>query len=144
MPIMTRPPAEARIAVTYITGGAILDVWTAIWYWYLRNNPPETDTPYYFCAGFFLTGLVFMMIGFALGRISRAARRAELPPPEVVETAEIAERAAAARPVVMTPATPVAAQAAMQNLPPLSPPATAPVAPIAPIVPTRQPNTSAR
>lgn len=145
MPIMTRPPAEARLAIGYITSGAILDVWTGIWYWYLRNNPPETGGPYYFCAGLFLTGLVFMMIGFALGRIGRAARRAELPPPEVVEATKVAERTAAAHPVVVLQP-PVAAQSGIQNLPPPSPPAPAapPVAPVAPIVSVHQANPPVR
>jgi hypothetical protein len=70
----------APVAIGYITLGALIDVWSGIWYFYLRNNPPQDNTAFYFCAGFFLTGLVLIVIGLALGPIGRVARQAEHRP----------------------------------------------------------------
>src|SRR5438132_7291401 len=104
MPILSKPSQAARVAVIYITIGALLTVWTVVWYLYLRNHNPEEPTTsgtYYVCYGLFFSGLVVMAIGFAIGRIGRAARHAELPPPEAQPAVENAEQNAAARaPVV--------------------------------------------
>jgi hypothetical protein len=70
----------ARTALIYITAGALVVIWTVVWYIYLHNNPPETNSVYYWCTGFLMTGLAFVLIGFGLGRIGRAARHADVPP----------------------------------------------------------------
>ena len=65
-------------------------VWAAVSYIYLLNQElPTHHGSYYWCYGFFFTGLALLVIGILLGRISRAARAAELPPPAPSEpTAE--------------------------------------------------------
>ncbi len=119
MPILSKPSSAARTALIYITSGAILDIWTGVWFAYLRSHTPEGDTPYYWCAGFFITGLVLMVLGFAVGQIGRSARHAELPPPEVTPAAVNAEQTAAARaPILAQPTAPIPGQ----------------VAPVAPVV----------
>jgi hypothetical protein len=81
MPILSKPSGAARTAVMYITAGALIDVWSIIYWAYLNHHAPEHgDAPYYWVYGFFLTGVVLLVIGLALGRIGRAARHAELPP----------------------------------------------------------------
>lgn len=78
MAVISKPSGAARLAVVYITAGALLDVWSGIWYWYLSNHPPEGDKTWYWCYGLLLTGAVLLFIGLALGRIGRAARDAEM------------------------------------------------------------------
>lgn len=82
MPILSKPSGAARTAVTYVTIGALIEVWSIVWYiWLTQHASPErTEAAFYWCYGFLLTGLVLLAIGFALGRIGRAARHAELPP----------------------------------------------------------------
>jgi hypothetical protein len=84
MPEPNKPSPSARLALFYITAGALLVVWTALAYWFylVPRVPDGTDSRYFWCYGFFFTGLVLMIIGFAVGRIGRAARHAELPPPD--------------------------------------------------------------
>lgn len=105
MPILSKPANAAYLAITYITIGALLDVWTLVWYCYLHNGGYDGPA-YYVCIGFALTGLILMMIGFGLGHIGRAARNAELPPREVTAASESAEQTAAAHPPAVVPATP--------------------------------------
>jgi len=88
--------SSARTALIYITVGAMTVIWTAVWFLYLHNNPPETNGVYYWCGGLLVTGLTFIVIGFGLGQIGRSARHADLPPQEVVQA------------VVTTPPTAVA------------------------------------
>jgi hypothetical protein len=85
------------MAVVYVTVGAIMAVWAAVSYVYFLNQElPAHHSGYYWCYGFFFTGLALLIIGVTLGRISRAARAAELPPPAPSEpTAEPAVSAAA-------------------------------------------------
>jgi hypothetical protein len=71
--------SAARSALIYITVGAVVVIWTIIWYVYLHNNPPETNTAFYWATGFLMTGLTMILIGFGLGRIGRAAQGADLP-----------------------------------------------------------------
>ncbi len=68
----------ARTALTYITVGALIVIWAGVWYVYLHNNPPETQTSYYWCSGFLVTGLLLSVIGLALSMINRAAQQATL------------------------------------------------------------------
>src|SRR5437773_6406161 len=86
MRISTQQPPSARAALVYITAGALLMAWTGIWYAYLRNYPPQSQTTYYWCAGFLATGLILFLIGLAVGQIGRSARKADqgvvdVPPP---------------------------------------------------------------
>lgn len=131
MPILSNPSFAARTAVIYITTGALIDVWSGIWLWYLRNTHSEMHTSWYWCYGFLFTGLTLILIGCAIGRIGRSARNAELPPEEVTGAVAQAEQNAAARAPMIAPVNPMMARPVMPN--------TAPVAPIAPIVGQAQP-----
>jgi hypothetical protein len=88
------------MAIIYITLGALIDVWSGIWYFYLRNNPPQDNTSYYFCTGFLLTGLVLIVIGLALGPIGRSARQAEHHPEILPEEPRVTVPPAAVVPPV--------------------------------------------
>jgi len=88
-PILSKPSAAAPASLFYITTGALLTVWSGIWFLYNRNYPPSHEFVHYLCYGFLGTGLVLMTIGFTLGPLSRMARHAELPPTEV--TPEVAK-----------------------------------------------------
>jgi len=81
-PTLSKPSSAASASLFYITLGALMTVWSGIWYIYLRNNPPEHPSSHYFCYGFLGTGLVLLGIGLALGPLARLARHAELPPAE--------------------------------------------------------------
>jgi hypothetical protein len=67
------------MSLTYITIGAILAIWSSVWFFGIQ---PETRVSQSVCAGLFLTGIVFLAIGFGIGQIGRAARAVELPPDE--------------------------------------------------------------
>jgi uncharacterized membrane protein YhdT len=93
-PILSKPSSAARTAVMYITLGALMVVWTVVWYLYL-NRHGGSDLAYFTDYGFFFTGLVLIVIGITIGRIGRSARHAELPP-EVNKHEETAEPAVTA------------------------------------------------
>jgi hypothetical protein len=84
-PIMSKPSKAAHMAILFVTVGALLMVWSGVWYaWMLHQMPPDASQPHkdgwlYLCYAIFLSGLVLFIIGFLLGRIGRAGRRAELP-----------------------------------------------------------------
>jgi hypothetical protein len=119
MAFMNRSSPAAKTALVYITVGSIMEVWSGVWFFYLRAHPPQSDLVWYFGAGFALTGLVLLVIGLALGRIGRAARHADLPADDVVDQQKPASPAPPAAAIV--PPTAVA-------LPP-PPPAPVPAGP---------------
>jgi hypothetical protein len=141
MPILSRPSSAAPTAVLYVTAGALIQVWTVIWYWYLYNHPPLHDATYYWCYGFFLTGLTLFIIGLTLGRIGRAARHAELPPAEATPAAKKAELDAAARAPVVAPTNPgmAVANGSGPSSAPAAPVSGAPAVVVAPAPPTVHP-----
>jgi len=98
-PLMSKPSGAAPATLVYITLGAIMTVWSGIWYMYLSNNPPQHQVISYICYGFLITGIVLLVIGVILGPISRWARHAELPPSEATPTAMQTEQTAANRAV---------------------------------------------
>jgi hypothetical protein len=114
-------PKQARSATTaliYLTVGALTVVWTLIAYIWVHYNE-GTFNQYLMCHGFFLTGLVLMVIGLALGRIGRAARAAEVSGPPPAQT-------------VVAPSTPGAVPVAAPNAypqPVITGPQAAPPAP---------------
>lgn len=89
MPFISKPSPVTRTAVVYVTVGALTDVWSGIWYLYLRDRHPTSEDAIYWCYGFLLTGLTLVLIGLALGwiarigRIDRPARYVEVPGEEV-------------------------------------------------------------
>ena len=108
---------------------------------YFHQTPdvePHRAAWMYVCGAIFCCALAVFIIGFALGRIGRAGRRAELPPE--VSTTYTAQPAVAAQPLVQ-PA--VLGQAVMPGQPVIAgQPATAvqagaPVAGVAPTAPLR-------
>jgi hypothetical protein len=134
MPILSKPSSAARTSVLYVTVGALVAVWASIWYAWLRHIDPEgSSVQYYWCLGFFLSGVVLLVIGLALGRIGRAARHAELPPEapasptaEPAVTAAAPANRAAGAPAAVPAGYPVTGQVVVP-VPPAA--GTAPVAP---------------
>jgi hypothetical protein len=84
-----QPSSAARMALIYITVGALAVIWSGVWYVYLYNHPPERSSVYYWCGGFMVTGVTLILIGLGLGRIGRAAQRADLPPQSVPHPADL-------------------------------------------------------
>lgn len=97
MPLLSKPSTAASAAVMYVTVGALIDVWSGTWMWYMTQHAPSFAWAWYVCLGLLLTGLTLVVIGLGIGSIGRAARHAELPPPEVTATEQQAEKDAAAR-----------------------------------------------
>jgi hypothetical protein len=81
-PIMSKPSAYAPTSLFYITVGSLTTVWSGIWYAYLRNHSAGDGVARYLCLGCLLTGLILLVIGFAVGPMARWSRQAELPPSE--------------------------------------------------------------
>jgi hypothetical protein len=94
MPLMSKPSSAPHYALFYITTGSLLTVWSSVWY---LMNRPETRIGQFICTGLFFTGIVLLVIGFAIGQIGRAARAAELPPKEVTAAEAQKDQTAAAR-----------------------------------------------
>lgn len=97
MPLLTKPSSAPRTALFYITTGALLMVWSAMW-WLMFT--PESPLSKFICASLFFSGVVLLIIGFAVGQIGRAARNAELPPKEATAAEARVDQLAAARGVV--------------------------------------------
>jgi hypothetical protein len=114
--LLGQASSAARAALVYITVGALIVIWTAVWFVYLRNYPPETSTVYYFCGGLLATGVVLVLIGFGVGRIGRTARRADLPA-EIAPPAAVAPTAAVTTTPLVTPATTSAPQHSSHSAP---------------------------
>lgn len=79
MNIFATITSGTRAALLYITVGALLIVWSALYLVYLHNHPvdPVSDLPTYACVGFLLSGLTLFVIGVAVGWIGRSARQAD-------------------------------------------------------------------
>ena len=100
MPLLSRPAFGPRTAIIYITIGALLDVWTIVWYFSFARNQEgyiSRDT-WFWLAGFFFTGWTRIVIGLLLGHIGQSARKAELPPAEAEEQEAAIQQTAAATP----------------------------------------------
>lgn len=117
MPVLSKPSAAAKTAVKFITLGALLDVWSGIWFYYMNQHAPKSDVSWYVCLGFLLTGATLVIIGLAIGQIGRAARHAELPPKEVVEAEKAALVSGAQQ---ETPVAPVARVVSTEPVAPAS------------------------
>jgi hypothetical protein len=98
MPILSKPSFGPRTAIIYITAGALIDVWTIVWYLAFARGSTMTSNTQFWLWGFFLTGLTLVVVGMLLGHIGRAARRAELPPPETTLAEAQIQATAAAHP----------------------------------------------
>jgi len=100
MGMLSSPAFGPRTAIIYVTVGALMDVWTAVWYFvYIRGRTtPVSPNEWFWLSGLFLTGFTLMAIGMLLGPIGRSARRAELPPTEVTGAEARIQQTAAAVP----------------------------------------------
>lgn len=119
-PHQTSPPA--RVSLIYITVGSLVVVWTAVWFTYLWNHPPQSNQPYYWVTGLLITGLTLLIIGFSLGQIGRVSRPAEAPAivPAPAPLVPVNGTPAVAVPPPVTPGVPLA-QVAPGMLPPQQP-----------------------
>jgi hypothetical protein len=115
--LFNQPSTAARTALVYITVGALTVIWTGVWALYLYNNPPHTPTVHYICAGFLVTGLALMGIGFGVGHIGRAARNADLPPQEIAEMTPTVTTTTPAVTTTAAPAVNVPTKTAAPNSP---------------------------
>lgn len=129
MPILSHPAFGPRASLVYITVGTLLDVWVGVWYFaFARNGDhPLTSTTQFWLLGLFLTGLTLVIIGLLLGQIGRAARKAELPPPEALAAEARIQQNAAANPNGMVAAAVAPGVAAAPVAPAVMPVAPAPV-----------------
>ncbi len=124
MPILSHPAFGPRTALGYVTGGALLCVWTLVWYF--TREYDLTRNQWFWLSGLFLTGTTFIFLGLVLGPLGRAARQSELPPQAALNAeASIQQTAAANPPAVAQTGTPGAVPTAN----PATPAAAAPVVP---------------
>jgi hypothetical protein len=112
----SKPSGAARLSILYITIGALMVVWTTLYYFFFLDHSGPAGSLHFWCYGFFFTGLTLIIIGVAVGSIGRAARHAELPPD----------------PLVPKPAAPAAVLGVPQGAVPTAAPGAVPVA----VVPT--------
>ena len=120
MPILSKPSFAPSTAIIYVTVGALMDVWTAVYYFtsMRAGTPEESRHEMFWVAGFFLTGAILMIIGLVMGPIGRSARQAEMPPVEVTPQAVQAENAVQPPVIVPAPAQTIpAAPAPAQTIP---------------------------
>jgi hypothetical protein len=108
MPAFPTTSSAARTALAYITAGALIVIWTGVWYVYLLNNdnPQGGHGVYYWVAGLAITGVTLIGIGLGLGRIGSSARQAEIPVHAVVPPVVPATVAAASNGVQEPPVAP--------------------------------------
>ncbi|WP_020468940.1 hypothetical protein [Zavarzinella formosa] len=123
MAILTRPSFAPSTAIIYITVGALIDVWTAVYYFTYMRGATDTGNSGFWVSGLFLTGFILMAIGFFLGRIGRAARQVEMPPAEVTPQAASAEIEGARHTPIVTGGRPII-RSIPSNAVPASPAAT--------------------
>ena len=120
MPILSHPAFGPRTALGYVTGGALMCVWTTVWYC-TRNHDELTRSEWFWVAGFFLTGITFVFLGLILGPLGRAARQAELPPVEATRAEAAIQQTAAANPPAVVAPQPAPGVAAVLPAPPANP-----------------------
>lgn len=138
MAMLSKPAFGPKVALVYVTIGALIDVWTVVYYFAFARGEPLSNTTWFFLLGLFFTGIVLIILGLILGPLGRAARQAELPPAGASTRAEanIERTAANPPPVVANPAPMMGAYA----MPPSGTPA--PPGPLpAGAVPVQQPRT---
>lgn len=117
MAMLSKPAFGPRVALIYVTLGALIDVWTAVYYFSFVRNHETNERTWFWIAGLFLTGITLVILGLVLGPLGRAARKAELPPTEVTAAEARVQQTAAANPALVVqpgvaPAQPVPPAAA--------------------------------
>lgn len=102
MAILSEPSFGPKLSIGLIIAGALLDVWTLVWRFTLAGDSLTPSARFWYL-GFLLTGFTFLIVGIFLGQIGRAARKAELPPAEMVEAEAKIQQTAAANPPAIVP-----------------------------------------
>jgi hypothetical protein len=97
MALLTQPAFGPKLSIGLILGGALLDIWTLVWRYTLAGDP-LTEGQRFWYLGLLLTGITLLVVGLFLGQIGRAARKAELPPPEAQTQEAAIQQTAAANP----------------------------------------------
>ncbi|HJZ56779.1 MAG TPA: hypothetical protein VKE74_17560, partial [Gemmataceae bacterium] len=97
MPILSQPAFGPKLSIGFITGGALIDVWTLVWRYTIAPDVLSPSQQFWFW-GLLLSGVTFLVIGAFLGSIGRAARKAELPPAEALPAEANIQANAAANP----------------------------------------------
>lgn len=119
MSILSRPSFAPRTALIYVTVGALIDVWTLVWYF---THESRSSITHFWVIGLFLTGLTFVVLGLLLGRLGQAARQAELPPQVALHAeSDIQKTAAAASGGVSAPSQQPAPGVPQSSVPVASP-----------------------
>ncbi len=77
MPRFSRPTLNPTTTLAYVTGGALLCVWTLTWY-FTRDYQP-TRSQWFWVAGFFLTGITLLLLGLLLGQFGHAPTQPAVP-----------------------------------------------------------------
>ena len=104
MPMLSTPAFGPRTALGYVTVGALLCVWTVVWYFTRDASEEMTSHTWRWVAGLFFTGATFVFLGLMLGPLGRHARKAEMAPQEVTQAEAVIQQTAAAHPpAVMAP-----------------------------------------
>src|SRR4051812_17822535 len=98
MSMLSKPAFGPRLAVAYVTIGALIDVWTGVWYYSFAQSGGLPANQWFWVTGFFLTGLTLMVIGLLIGPLGQYARKSELPPPDATQPEAQIQATAAANP----------------------------------------------
>ena len=80
VPVSADQSRAPGTSLAYITIGAIMAVLAGTSYFFFQGNAVLG----YIRTSFFALGIILMVIGFTVGHIGRAARKAEVPPPEAM------------------------------------------------------------
>jgi hypothetical protein len=124
MSLLSNPAFGPRVALIYVTAGALIDVWTAVYYFaFARGRLEENSNTWFWVVGLFCTGLTLIVLGLLLGPLGRAARKAELPPDEALPAESQLQHAAATTPhpvVVASPTAGASPNASPQPAPPVA------------------------
>ena len=75
----SKQASSATTSLIYITLGGLIDVWSIVYFFYLRSHN-GSDIAYLYVYGFIFTGVVLFLIGLTVGRIGHSARSAEVAP----------------------------------------------------------------
>ena len=73
----SKPSSVAPTALTFITIGGLVSVWSGVWFVYERNHN-GSDVINYICAGLLLTGIGALVVGLVLGWIAHRAHSVEI------------------------------------------------------------------
>ena len=123
MPFVSKTSSAAKMALVYITVGALLVIWSGLTMYY---DPPTTNLGQLFTTGLLLTGVALFIIGLAVGQIGRSAKPADLP----AEPATVSKTDNNGNQVTQTPAGTVPAAPVMA--PGVTPVVMQPPAPVLP------------